>query len=107
MLDGDRPFTFEDNHVDDEAQVGQMVIECVASNASSWRMTTGLGLPAWSGPHLRQVSADAPLVRLEIEPSSENGLRTLSRLMVDKITTVSKQNCGRVLDVSRASRWSG
>jgi mRNA interferase MazF len=33
---------------------------------------------------------DAPLFRLPIEPSERNGLRASSRLMVDKITTVSK-----------------
>lgn len=34
--------------------------------------------------------ADAPLMRLPIEPSDQNGLRVPSQLMVDKITTVSK-----------------
>ena len=33
---------------------------------------------------------DAPLLRLAVEPSATNGLRTTSRLMVDKITTVPK-----------------
>ena len=33
---------------------------------------------------------DAPLFRLPIEPSETNGLRTTSRLMVDKITTMPK-----------------
>jgi mRNA interferase MazF len=32
----------------------------------------------------------APLLRLTIGPSSENGLRASSDLMIDKITTVSK-----------------
>ena len=32
----------------------------------------------------------APLFRLPIEPTDGNGLRSLSHLMVDKITTVSK-----------------
>jgi mRNA interferase MazF len=36
-------------------------------------------------------SVDAPLVRLEIEPSTKNGLRASSRLMVDKITTVDRR----------------
>jgi mRNA interferase MazF len=36
-------------------------------------------------------SADAPLVRLRIEPSGHNGLRASSHLMVDKITTVPKK----------------
>jgi mRNA interferase MazF len=34
---------------------------------------------------------DAPLFRLPIEPSEKNGLRAPSRLMVDKLTTVSKE----------------
>lgn len=33
---------------------------------------------------------DAPLFRLPVEPNERNGLRAESRLMVDKITTVSK-----------------
>lgn len=37
---------------------------------------------------------DAPLFRLLIEPSASNGLRAPSRLMVDKITTVSKSKIG-------------
>lgn len=34
-------------------------------------------------------------MRLAIEPSATNGLTTPSRLMVDKITTVSKARLGR------------
>ena len=34
---------------------------------------------------------DAPLMRLPIEPSERNGLRTISHLMIDKTTTVSKR----------------
>jgi mRNA interferase MazF len=40
-------------------------------------------------PFTTHVAA-APLLRLNIEPSLENGLRTASQLMIDKITTVSK-----------------
>ena len=36
----------------------------------------------------------APLFRIPIEPSEKNGLRAPSRLMVDKITTVSKGKAG-------------
>ncbi len=36
----------------------------------------------------------APLFRLPIEPSPGNGLRAVCRLMVDKITTVSKAKVG-------------
>ena len=45
---------------------------------------------------------DAPLLRLPIDPSDRNGLRTASQLMVDKITTVSKtkleKRAGRLSD---------
>ena len=37
---------------------------------------------------------DAPLFRLLVEPTETNGLRTASRLMVDKITTVPKDRLG-------------
>jgi mRNA interferase MazF len=35
-------------------------------------------------------SADAPIFRISITPDAGNGLLSLSRLMVDKITTVSR-----------------
>ena len=38
---------------------------------------------------------DAPLFRLVVEPSEANGLDTVSRLMVDKITTMPKAKLGR------------
>jgi mRNA interferase MazF len=34
--------------------------------------------------------SDAPLARLPIQPSAGNGLRSVSRIMVDKITTVPR-----------------
>jgi mRNA interferase MazF len=45
----------------------------------------------------------APLIRLSVEPSEQNGLRVTSQLMIDKITTVSKtrleHHVGRLSDV--------
>ena len=37
---------------------------------------------------------EAPLFRLSVESNERNGLRSSSRLMVDKITTVSKSKVG-------------
>lgn len=37
---------------------------------------------------------EAPLFRIPVDPSDENGLRAGSRLMVDKLTTVSKERLG-------------
>ena len=38
---------------------------------------------------------EAPLFRLPVEPNGRNGLRAPSRLMVDKMTTVSKDKLGK------------
>ena len=38
---------------------------------------------------------EAPLFRIPIEPSERNGLRTGSRLMADKITTVPRARIGK------------
>jgi len=38
---------------------------------------------------------EAPLIRLPIEPNERNGLRSTSRLMVDKITTVPKERVAK------------
>jgi mRNA interferase MazF len=37
---------------------------------------------------------EAPLFRLPVEPNEHNGLRSSSRLMVDRITTVPKSKAG-------------
>lgn len=53
---------------------------------------------------------EAPLFRIPVSPSDGNGLRSVSRLMVDKITTVSKKRLGKQLgllddtDVVRLNR---
>jgi mRNA interferase MazF len=45
---------------------------------------------------------EAPLFRLRVEPNDSNGLRTVCRLMVDKLTTVPKSKMrvriGRLAD---------
>jgi mRNA interferase MazF len=40
---------------------------------------------------------DAPLFRLPVEPTLENGLRVRCRLMVDKITTVQRSKMGSLI----------
>jgi len=53
---------------------------------------------------------EAPLFRLAVAPSDRNGLRSVSRLMVDKLTTVSKDRLGEPIgrldddDVVRLNR---
>jgi mRNA interferase MazF len=60
---------------------------------------------------------DTPLFRVTVEPSRRNGLRLVSQIMVDKITTVRRQRLGQtigrleedvMLRVSRAlTLWFG
>jgi mRNA interferase MazF len=38
---------------------------------------------------------EAPLLRLPVEPTDRNGLSVVSRLMIDKITTVPKARLGK------------
>ena len=38
---------------------------------------------------------DAPLFRLPVRPSEENGLRSQCRLMVDKLVTVPRERLGK------------
>ena len=38
---------------------------------------------------------DAPLFRMTIDPSPANGLRSLSQLMIDKVTTVRRDRIAR------------
>ena len=40
---------------------------------------------------------DAPLIRLPVEPSAQNGLKSASQLMIDKVTTVSRKKLQRRL----------
>lgn len=51
---------------------------------------------------LTTQNLDAPLIRLPIKPSERNGLKAMSHVMVDKITTVSKkkldEHVGRLSD---------
>ncbi len=60
---------------------------------------------------------DTPLFRMTVEPSRRNGLRLVSQIMVDKVTTVRRERLGRtigrleedvMLRVSRAlTLWLG
>jgi mRNA interferase MazF len=53
---------------------------------------------------------DAPLMRLPIRPSAQNGLKSESHLMIDKVTTVARtklqRRIGRLTDddMSRLNR---
>ena len=40
---------------------------------------------------------EAPLLRITVDPSPENGLQRISQVQVDKITTVKRQRVGGVI----------
>jgi mRNA interferase MazF len=42
-------------------------------------------------------STDLPVFRVPLEPTAENGLRAVSRLMVDKVTTVPRSRLGQCI----------
>jgi len=46
---------------------------------------------------------DAPLFRIAIAPNAQNGLKTESRLMADKLTTVSKGKLGQKIGMLSAT----
>ena len=66
---------------------------------------------------LTSTIVDTPLFRVTVEPSRRNGLRLVSQIMVDKVTTVRRQRLGQtigrldeavMLRVSRAlALWFG
>jgi mRNA interferase MazF len=43
--------------------------------------------------HLRQT----PLIRYEVEPSSDNGLSVTSQVQIDKLMTIPRQKIGAVI----------
>lgn len=40
---------------------------------------------------------DAPLFRLAVEPSATNGLRSVSQIMIDEMTSVRRDRIGEVI----------
>lgn len=46
---------------------------------------------------LTSALVDAPLYRLQLEPSGENGLQATSQIMVDKIIAMPRSKCGPVM----------
>jgi mRNA interferase MazF len=43
---------------------------------------------------LTTAIVDAPLFRITVEPSKQNGLHAISQIMVDKLTTVRRDRVG-------------
>ena len=43
----------------------------------------------------RPLTTEAPLIRLRVDPSTVNGLRETSSVMVDKLTTVNRSRLAK------------
>lgn len=54
-------------------------------------------LPSVTMLRLTSEIHDAPLVRITVQPSPENGLRAESQVMVDKSTTVPREKISAVI----------
>jgi mRNA interferase MazF len=46
---------------------------------------------------LTSTLREAPIYRLTVEPTPENGLRAVSQVMVDKIMAVRREKCGATI----------
>ena len=46
---------------------------------------------------LTSAIADAPLYRLTLEPTPDNGLKAVSQVMVDKVLAYPRAKCGPVI----------
>lgn len=53
---------------------------------------------------LTSTLIDAPLLRIPLEPASDNGLQQISHIMIDKPTTVRRTNVHRRLGRITASQ---
>ena len=108
----------------DQLKRGDVVLVAIAGDYGKPRPALVIQSDLFNETHasvtvvpLTSTLVDAPIFRLTVEPSPANGLRSLSQLMIDKITTVSRtriaQNIGRLDDdlllrVSRAlALWTG
>jgi len=54
-------------------------------------------LPSVTVLRLTSEVYDAPLIRVTVEPTPENGLRAVSQVMIDKAVTVPRERVGGVI----------
>ncbi|HVW53286.1 MULTISPECIES: type II toxin-antitoxin system PemK/MazF family toxin [unclassified Trinickia] len=55
------------------------------------------GHPSVSVLLVSSERVDAPLIRIDIQPSEQNGLRDRSQILADKIFTVKREKIGGVI----------
>ena len=81
---------------------GDLVVVALAGDYGKPRPALVVQSDLFSGTHpsvtvmpVTSTIVDAPLFRLIVEPSTTNGLRSLSQIMVDKLTTVRASRVGK------------
>jgi len=55
------------------------------------------GLPSVTVCLVTSALRDAPIIRITVDPSPENGLQRVSQIQVDKILTVVRERVGGVI----------
>lgn len=108
----------------DRVKRGDVVVVAVPGDYGKPRPALVVQADAFNETHasvtlvpVTSTLVDAPLFRLTVEPSPANGLRALSQIMIDKVTTVRRARIAKtighveddtLLRVSRAlALWVG
>lgn len=86
----------------DKLRRGDLIVVAVAGDDGKPRPALVVQSDLFNDTHpsvtvipITSTLVDAPIFRLTIEPSSDNGLRSLSQLLIDKVTTVRTARTGR------------
>ena len=88
----------------DRVKRGDLVVVTVAGDYGKPRPAVVVQADVFNETHasvtvvpVTSTLVDAPLFRLTLEPSPTNGLRSLSQIMVDKVTTVRRARIGSTI----------
>jgi len=88
----------------DRVKRGDIVVVTVAGDYGKPRPAVVVQAGVFNETHgsvtvlpVTSTLVDAPLFRLTVEPSPTNGLRSLSQIMVDKVTTVRRARIGKTI----------
>ena len=88
----------------DRVKRGDLVVVTVAGDDGKPRPAVVVQADVFNETHgsvtvvpVTSTLVDAPLFRLTLEPSPTNGLRSLSQIMVDKVTTVRRARIGKTI----------
>ena len=85
----------------DQLKRGDIVVVAIAGDCGKPRPALVVQADLFNETHasvtlvpVTSTLVDAPLFRLTVAPSPGNGLRALSQIMIDKVTTVARTRIG-------------